>query len=389
MEQNKILHICLACFYYDKMSYQENMLVKKHMEFGYKVNVVSFCDDMEDGKIVVRRPGLYYGQFGEAIYRLKTKKSTGIKRLNIFSRLSNYHFGLSEIISEFRPDIIFVHGPQTKNVYEIIKYKKRNQNVLVFADNHADAINSKRGSRKLSFIFKNIVYGRYARALSKIVVKFWGTTPARCDFLIKKYHVKRDKVGLLQTGVDEEKLSIQGKKEGRVLLDKHNVSSKDFVIITGGKFDEYKNIVPLVDAYEELIKTHQNIVLVVFGSLNQDYYEYIKNKKIIYLGWLDGTSIVNVFMNSDLSVFIGGHSTLWEESIAIGIPGIFMKYDGFEHINFNKNVLFIGQNDKNTILSTFDELLTKKDKYIELKNNALDNRRKQFYYSEIAKKAIS
>ena len=94
-------------------------------------------------------------------------------------------------------------------------------------------------------------------------------------------------------------------------------------------------------------------------------------------------------MNSNLSVFIGGHSTMWEESIAIGLPGIFMKYNGFEHINFNNNVLFIEKNDKNTLLTALDSLLNDKEKYMELKRNASSSQRKQFFYSEIAKKAIS
>ena len=216
MEQNRILHVCLACFYYDKMSYQENMLVKKHIEFGNNVCVVSFCDDMVEGKHIIREPGLYIGQFGETIYRLKTKKIKGIGRLNIFSRFSNYHIGLNEVLTSFKPNIIFVHGPQTKNVYEIIKYKKEHPSVVVFADNHADEINSKRNSKKISYFLKNIIYGKYARDLSTIVNKFWGTTPARCDFLINKYHVKSKIVGFLPTGVDETKLNIQGKKMAKI-----------------------------------------------------------------------------------------------------------------------------------------------------------------------------
>lgn len=389
MEQNRILHICLGCFYYDKMSYQENMLVKKHIEFGNSVSVVSFCDDMLDGKVITRKPGLYYGQFGEPIYRLKTKISRGVNSLNPFARLSNYHTGLKEIIEDVNPNIIFVHGPQTKNVYDIIKYKRKHPDVIVFADNHADVINSKRGNRFLGYILKNIVYGKYARDLSKITKIFWGTTPARCVFLEKKYRVKKSKIGFLPTGVDETKLNDQGKRNGRLLLDKYKVPQQDFIIVSGGKFDEYKNIIPLVDSYVDLLKKHKNITLVLFGTLDKQYYDYIENKKIIYLGWLDGTSIINVLMNCDLSVFIGGHSTMWEESIAIGLPGVFMKYNGFEHINFNDNVLFIERNEKNTIFPILESLLSNKNVYQQLKNNALDDKRRQFFYSEIAKKAIS
>ena len=37
----KVLHICLACFFPDNYSYQENMLPKFHKELGYDVEVIA------------------------------------------------------------------------------------------------------------------------------------------------------------------------------------------------------------------------------------------------------------------------------------------------------------------------------------------------------------
>lgn len=391
MGKKRILHICLANYYYDKVSYQENMLVKKHIEFGYEVKVVSFCNDMVNGKVIVRKPGLYLGQFGEPIYRLQTKEVKGLDRFNLFAIFSNYHEGLFNILNEYKPNIIFVHGAQTKNVYEIIKYKKESPDVVVFADNHADRINQKRGikHKHLGYFLKNQFYGKYARDLSKVVKVFWGTTPARCDFLIKTYHVDSKKVSFLPTGVDEKKINQQGKRDGENLLKRYGVHRNDFIIVTGGKFDKYKNIIPLVDSYVELRKKHYDVVLVIFGTLENEYLKYIQNKQIVYLGWLNDTSIVNILMNANLCVFTGGHSTLWEEAIAVGVPGIFMKYKGFEHINFHENVIFLEQNEKEDIFKILETLLKDKRKYKQLKNNALNSKRRQFFYSEISKKAIS
>ena len=371
------------------MSYQENMLVKKHLEMGYDVRVVSFCDDMVNGKKVFREPGEYLGQFGEIIYRLKTKQNNSFEKINIFKRFANYHIGLVSILESFKPNIIFVHGPQTKNVYEIINYKKQHPNVEIYADNHADKINSKRSCSLLGYPLKNIVYGKYARDLSRVIKKFWGTTPARCDFLRKIYRVKKEIIGFLPTGVDEIKITEANKVKGQELLKKHGVDLNKFIIVTGGKFDSHKNIIPLIDSYEELLQKNKNIILVVFGTLDKEYEKYIKNKDIIFLGWLDGSTIINILMNSDLSIFVGGHSTIWEESIAIGLPGVFMKYSGFEHINFNNNVVFIEKNDKNSITYALDYILHDENAYKVLKANAMDEKRKMFYYSEIAKNSIS
>lgn len=246
----------------------------------------------------------------------------------------------------------------------------------------------KRNGNYLKYLLRNTVYGKYARDLSKIVNIFWGTTPARCKFLIKNYHVNKGKVGFLPNGVDETKINSYGLRNGQILLQNYNIVNDDFVVVSGGKFDNYKNIIPLVDSYEKLLKKYRNIKLVLFGSLSKDYYEYIQNKNIIYLGWLDGTSIINIMMNSNLSIFIGGHSTMWEESVALGLPGIFVRYPGFEHINFNDNLIFIDNNEENEIYKSLDLLLGNKDNYLKLKQNALSEERKQFYYSKIAKKAI-
>lgn len=37
----KILHLCLANFYIDNYSYQENMLPKFHKKLGYEVEIIA------------------------------------------------------------------------------------------------------------------------------------------------------------------------------------------------------------------------------------------------------------------------------------------------------------------------------------------------------------
>ena len=146
---------------------------------------------------------------------------------------------------------------------------------------------------------------------------------------------------------------------------------------------------PLLNAYGALLKKHPNISLILFGTLDKKYEDYIKEMPVTFLGWLDDSTIINIMMNSDLSIFTGGHSTIWEESVGIGLPGVFMYHKGFQHINFNHNVVFVENNEENEILGVLDSLLSDPDKYKKLANNAMGEGRKQFFYSEIAKNSIS
>ena len=48
----KIVHLCLASFYPDNYSYQENLLPKFHKELGYDVEVIASTQSFDEyGKV--------------------------------------------------------------------------------------------------------------------------------------------------------------------------------------------------------------------------------------------------------------------------------------------------------------------------------------------------
>ena len=43
----KIVHLCLACFYPDNYSYQENILPKYHKKMGYDTEVIASLETFD------------------------------------------------------------------------------------------------------------------------------------------------------------------------------------------------------------------------------------------------------------------------------------------------------------------------------------------------------
>jgi 1,2-diacylglycerol 3-alpha-glucosyltransferase len=226
----KVLHICLANFYIDNYSYQENMLPKYHKKLGLDVEILaSLVSFDKNGNVsFLEQGGQYINEHGIPVTRLEYKKLPGSKTLRQYK-------GTYEALLEAKPDIIFIHGCQYIDIKYIVKYVKKNPNVKVYVDNHADFSNSAR-----NFLSKNILHKviwRYcANQIEPYAEKFYGVLPARVEFLKNIYKIPDKKIELLVMGADDEKVNeAKSKNIRQEIRDRYNIKSDDFLIITGGK----------------------------------------------------------------------------------------------------------------------------------------------------------
>ncbi|MBF8808315.1 MAG: hypothetical protein IC227_08415 [Enterococcus lacertideformus] len=148
----KILHVCLAAFYIDNYSYQENLLPKYHKVNGHEVEIIASLQTFDNN--------------GEPTYlhnesRYKNENDIWVNRIkylndwNIIKKLRLYD-DFSHIIERFKPDIIFIHGCQLSTLKPIIKYKLNNPNIKIYVDNHADFSNSATNWLSLKVLHKKI-----------------------------------------------------------------------------------------------------------------------------------------------------------------------------------------------------------------------------------------
>lgn len=380
----KIVHICLAASYVEGFGYQENILTQLHVQMGHSVTVLT-TDRTFNSKYerTIRGNFDYVNEFGIHVKTLTRNTKYWIYRFGMFN-------GVYEELDKVKPDIIFIHGGQFYALKNVIEYCKKNRNVKLYIDQHGDYYNMHVNTWKEKIVHHHI-YGHWMRKAIHYTEKYWGVTPWRCQFLHEVYRIPENKTGLLVMGGDDRYIHFDKLSEIRNDIRRSlNLADDDFVVITGGKIDKTKNIHLLIGAIRDI--DFEQVKLIVFGQPNDEMQDEIESlsedKHIRYIGWLDSTKVYDYFMASDLAVFPGTHSVLWEQACACGLPGLFKDWHGMHHVNVNGSAEFLKEDSADEMKSKITELYQDKTKYMKMKNAAWEYARNEFSYMEIAKRAI-
>ena len=377
----RILHLCLGCFYVDNHSYQENMLPKYHKRLGHDVFIIASTLSFDkNGNACNVVPGRYDNEYGIPVRRLAYKRHLPVS----LAKVLRLYEPFMDTVEEIRPDIIFIHGCQFLDIYRLLPYLRKNK-VIVYVDNHADFSNS-----ATNFLSKNILHKflwrRCAKAVEPFTRTFYGVLPARVDFLKDIYHLPEKKVKLLVMGVDDEMVeALNGCRKS--FHDRHGIKDET-VIITGGKIDESKTqVITFLKLMHE--QADASVKVLVFGSIipgmKDEVLSLCDGERIKYLGWLDHPHIYEALISSDLAVYPGRHSVLWEETVGIGLPMVVKRWDGTTHVDLGGNVLFLDDDSKDTLKKAMTVALANLGK---MKKVAQEKGRMVFSYRNIALRAI-
>lgn len=380
----RILHVCLAAFYIDKYSYQENVLPRMHKKQGHEVQILASTETFVDGiKLGYIKPTEYLNEDDILVTRLPYARWMPHKvavKLRIYPSVYNY-------LLKFKPDIIFLHDVQFLSIRQFVNYAKKNKTRII-ADGHADFGNS--AKTRLSKILHKYIYAPSIRRAEPYIEHFYGTLPARVEFFKEVYKLPSNKVDFLPMGVDDELVNKYVNKHTRTEIRKSiGVSMDDTLLIVGGKLDANKeNILDVLEIVEE--SERSDLKIVFFGSVLETYRERFEkacqSDKVINVGWLTPKDFYQYIAASDLAVFPGLHSVLWEEVVGIGIPCLFRDMPGVHHVNVNGNCRFVATVTKESLRHAILEI-TEPDVLADMKYRAVKVR-DQFRYSDIAKRAI-
>ena len=379
----KVLHIILHGTYTDGFSYQENLISIYHKRAGNKVDIITTDTIIDDNgqRTTVSDPLHYTNDDGIVVTRLRYKKP--MKLYRILRRFS----GLKQALENSAPDCIFIHGCQFMDMDIVADYLKEHPGIKVYVDNHADFNNS-----ATNFLSKNIlhkiIWKRCAHIIEPFTSKFYGVVPARVDFLKEMYDLPAEKCGLLVMGADDdavEKARCPEVRENRRTA--YGVTDDDIVIVTGGKIDHNKpQVLKLMHAVNDM--SDERVKLMVFGSVTDELKaEFDRNltDRVIHIGWRKSEDIYEDFAAADLVAFPGLHSVLWEQAVGMGVPCLFKRIKGFEHVDLGGNCLFFEQDDEEEYKARIMRALDQLD---EMKQIAQEKGMKTFSYREIAKRAL-
>lgn len=382
----KIVHLCLASFYPDNYSYQENMLPKFHKLQGHEVEVIaSLLSFDKDGKpTILKFAGTYVNEYGIKVTRLNYRRPN-----RIYKKMRRY-IGLEKALVDASPDILFIHGCQFLDIDIVRDYRRTHPNTKTFVDNHADFSNSATNwlSKKM---LHGVIWKKCAQLINPYTTKFYGVLPARVDFLVNVYSLPPEKCELLVMGADDELVKEATSTEVRKKIRKQiGISDDDFVIITGGKIDNWKKqTLNLMEAVNRI--ANPKVILIVFGSIVpelKDTVNQLTGKYTKYIGWLNSNDTYSYFAASDLAVFPGRHSVMWEQVVGLGKPLVCKEWEGTKHVDLGGNVRFLSSDSTEQLYEVIMDLINHKDKLYKMQKIAEENGMSYFSYDNIARRCI-
>jgi glycosyltransferase involved in cell wall biosynthesis len=223
----------------------------------------------------------------------------------------------------------------------------------------------------------------------RYVDKVYGVTPWRKEYAEIYFQIPPHKTDVLIMGADDDMVDLKNRDIIRENVRRElNMLQGERLVVTGGKIDKKKNIIALMEACTKI----KNIKLLVFGNLLDDIREEFEtllkaSSNIIYIGWVDSSDVYKYFFASDLVVFPGQHSVLWEQACAAKTPCLFKRWNGMEHVNNGGNSEFMDDVSAAGIGKIVQEILFS-EKIEHMTKIASSSATDIFMYSEIAKKSV-
>lgn len=379
----KIINICE--YYMDNWSYQENLLPENQVLLNNEVIVVA-ADTFPDF-INTKYEGSYNYKIGRV----------DIKRVHIVNNPWKIKLiDLDKILKKEKPDLIFVHGFTLLKDKQILNYKINNPDCIVNLDIHADHNNSgfynKKLKNRLSYYFwYYIFYRNVIKKALPYINKVFYVSPS-CEIFAKEILcIPEDKLYPLYLGNNIGEIQFDKKSYFRSLIHKkYNIPEESLIVMTAGKIDSSKKLDKLVKAFVNMKFSDAHLLIV--GSVDECYNHFINdyvmgNEKIHLTGWIESRSLNEYFLASDLGVFLGGQSVLWQQAISCGLVTILKYFPGIEYLN-NNSSLFVFSDNIDEVTQVLSLALNNRDLIQQMSKNAIKNGSELFNYIEIAKKSI-
>jgi len=193
----RIVHV--TPFYHDGFGYHENLLPAYQRKQGHDVTIITSNILKHTGSgVKFVKPGWY--QDGEnKIIRLKSDY--------VLNHRFVYLHELQEILSDMKPEYIFHHELKSLTALQVMPYKKKNKNVFLAYDNHADWYNSLYNCPLIQKIYNGWIWRTALHEIEEYADIVFGVTPLRCLFAEKVYGVPKNKIRFLPLGVDNYGIS--------------------------------------------------------------------------------------------------------------------------------------------------------------------------------------
>ncbi len=338
----KIVH--LSEYYIDNWNYQENYLPAYQAKLGHDVTLLAS----------IRYPSFLEGQIysGDKVYFHNGVKIVRYKLINHF-----IHFlipGLVNMIEAENPDLLFIHGFHLLKCKKLRKIISENPKYRVSMDSHADYFSSgfcsesKLKRYKAHFAY-TLIYRKLLRGVFNYIHKFYCISPASEVFAHEILQIPKSKIILLPLGVALEEIPYDKKQTIRSdIRIKYKIPLDAILYITVGKHDKEKRTIFLTKVFNQI--SDSKVYLIIAGSIKEEIRSDLQremnySKRILLTGWIDSQEIIKLMLASDVAVFPGTQSVLWQHALGCGLPAIYKYWPGLEYLSIG-NAFFLHTSDE-------------------------------------------
>lgn len=383
----------LCDLYVESLQYQENLLAKYYTKNNHIVTIIAStfnsAFDFINGKYNKKDKGRIYWDDKTKIIKIPYS-------LNLFNKIRKIR-NITKVLNTERPDVIFMHDLQY-NIFEVIKYKKRNLNCKIIMDSTTDYSNSANNWLSLNILHK--IIRRYLFNKSKNYIdRIFPITPATEKFLNEVYNIPYKKMNLLPLGADVDLCKeIIISNVGKTVRDSLKIPENDIVIFTGGKLTPAKKTDILIDAFLRI--ANSNLHLLIVGDTNNSDTQFRTNlirkcnesNRIHFIGWVEGNQVYKYMNACDFAVFPASQSILWQQSISMGLPLIVGQVGIQDPTYLNKyNCIIIMKENNintNTLANNILYLINNKNELNKMKENSLRTAIEILNYDRIIMKTL-
>lgn len=360
----KILFVGLNSYYTEGLNYQDNSFCKVFLDEGHDVTYISNPEAYVDGVKTYVGASESIVENGVKLIRVDYKFDKYIsKKLKIYKSIYKY-------LDDIKPDIIYCHGTQYCNIFEIVKYKLNNKNVKVYADTHTAYKNAKI-SNWYSFFLYNLYYKKLYKTIEPYLEKYFYVGIDEKQFSIDVYKAREELMEFLPLGGFT--INDKNYKESRVeIRQKLELKDDDILVVHSGKLDALKNTIWLINTINNI--SIEKLKLVIIGNIPDSNKELLRtinnnrNENIIYLGWQSSKELLKYICAADIYAQPGTASVTFNNAICCQTPIISYKHEFYNSFYNIKSICWIKSEDD--IEKILIEICTDSKKLIYFKEEA-------------------
>ena len=339
----KILHLCLACFYIDNYTYQENILPRINHEDGHDVRILASTETyVDNAHLGYVEPSEYVTEYGVPIKRLPYVK---VGNSFVTHKFRAYPH-LYEEIAAFKPDVIMCHDLAFWSVLDVIRYKKAHPAVKLYADTHTDYYTS--ATNWLSLHILHRVFYRYlVRKALPYLEKYLCISDECRRFSIENYGVPEELTEFYPLGgiLPTEEAYQAHRAARRAEL---GVQPDELLLVHAGKLEPQKKTDSLLRAFAAVPELKAR--LAVIGSIPEENKAELlaqmdADPRVTYLGWKSGDDLQEYLCAADLYCQPGKVSAIMQNAVCCRCPVMLYPHSGYVKDYDYGNVLWVKNED--------------------------------------------